>query len=101
MLSDSDFVGYAATVTTCATLFPQIVKVVKTKSGEDLSYTMLLLNTASNILWGTYGILENRLPMIIAGSITLTSALSLLAFKYAYRKTETPLQYIQSTAYIP
>lgn len=94
MLSDSDFVGYAATATTCAFLIPQIVKVVQTKKGDDLSYSMLLLNTASNVLWGTYGIMESRLPMIITGSVTLASSLTLIVLKYAY-KNNAP-QFIQS-----
>lgn len=99
MVSDSVFVGYAATVTTCATLVPQIVKVIKTKECEDLSYLMIFLNLSSNALWMTYGILNDRMPLIVAGAVTLTSAVSLLGLKVFYRKR--PQMFLQSTVYVP
>lgn len=80
-MSASVYVGYAATVTTVTTLFPQIVKVARSGKADDLSYTMIFLNLASSALWCTYGVLEDKMPMIVAGALTAASGLTLLGLK--------------------
>ena len=78
----SVYVGYAATVTTVSTLVPQIVKVVRTRKSDDLAYTMILLNLASSALWCTYGVLEDKMPMVVAGALSSAAGITLLALKW-------------------
>ena len=76
----SEVVGYSATAAVCLTLVPQIAKTIQTKSGKDISYAMLGLNVTASVLFGVYGVMESKLPLIISGCIsTAASFLRLIA----------------------
>ena len=77
----SDVVGYMATISTCATLLPQIHKVIVSKSASDLSYSMIALNLTSDVLWTVYGTLNGKTPLIVTGVITASTAITLAALK--------------------
>ena len=62
-------------------LFPQVLKVLKTKSTKDISREMFLLLTGSILLWLVYGVLLNNIPIIIANFFGLIQALIILFYK--------------------
>ena len=74
----------AATCTTVA-FIPQVVQVVRTRSTHDISLAMYLIFTVGVVGWLTYGWWLNSLPMIIANSITLFLALTVLYYKIKYK----------------
>lgn len=74
-------VGYLATIVSSFILVPQIVKVIKTKKSDDLSYGMIALTMASNGLWGTYGFLNGRVPLVVSGAISMIASVALLCLK--------------------
>lgn len=74
----------AATCTTLAFL-PQVVKTWRSKSAKDLSLGMFLIFFTGVALWLTYGLLIYNLPIILANSVTLLLAGSLLLFKFIYK----------------
>jgi MtN3 and saliva related transmembrane protein len=49
-------------------LFPQVLKILKTKSTKDISREMILILAVSIFLWLVYGILLKNFPIIIANS---------------------------------
>jgi lactoylglutathione lyase len=69
----------AASLTTFAFL-PQAIKTWKTKSTDDLSPTMFLLLSLGVLLWLTYGILINDLPIILANGVTIMLASTILYY---------------------
>ena len=77
-------IGLAAAALGGFSLFPQLLKVLKTRSTKDLSLGMLIAFSTSIFLWLVYGILMNNLPIIIANFFGLIEAFITLLFKIKY-----------------
>ncbi|MDR0890924.1 MAG: hypothetical protein LBM05_02240 [Endomicrobium sp.] len=77
----------ANTLCFCA-IFPQIIKMIKTRSTKDLSLTMLVMYVISNTLLLIYGFLSNSISMAMSnlGLLTLTLLEMYLKFKYDHYK---------------
>jgi MtN3 and saliva related transmembrane protein len=75
----------AATLTTCS-FVPQLTKVWRTKSAEDLSYGMFGAFSVGIALWLIYGLLRDDLPVIIANGITLVLSVTILSLKMRYTR---------------
>jgi MtN3 and saliva related transmembrane protein len=75
--------GIAATFTTCS-FIPQVLRVWRTKHTKDISLLMYTFFTAGVALWLTYGILLGAWPIIVANSITLLLAGTVLALKLRF-----------------
>src|SRR5689334_2935806 len=82
-------VGLTAGVFTAASLFPQLVKILKEKKAEDISVPMLLILMTGLALWIYYGTLIKDLPLILTNSFSLTFNLLIIFFKWKYRNTST------------
>ncbi len=78
-------VGLAAAAITTISLFPQLMKVWKTKSTKDISMETFSLFCGGVFLWFIYGVLLNDLPMIIANSLGFVQGLIILFFKIKYK----------------
>lgn len=78
-------IGLAAAAITVVSLFPQLVKIWKTKSTKDLSLGMFLLFCGGVFLWFVYGILLQDLPIIIANFLGFIQTLIILIFKVKYK----------------
>jgi MtN3 and saliva related transmembrane protein len=74
-------IGLAAAATGGISLFPQVLKVLKTKSTKDISREMILILAVSIFLWLVYGILLKNLPIIIANFFGFIQALIVLFYK--------------------
>lgn len=75
---------FAAAFTTIA-LFPQLLKVWKTKSTKDISLGMFALYCGGVLLWFIYGVNLGNLPIILANSFSFVQAIIILIFKIKYR----------------
>ena len=80
-----NIIGLAAAAMGGISLFPQLLKVLKTKSTKDLSLGMIMLFCTSIFLWLAYGILMKNSPIIIANFFGFIEALIILLFKIKYR----------------
>lgn len=78
-------VGLAAAAITVSSLFPQLVKVLRTKSTKDISLGMFTLFCSGVFLWFVYGILLKDLPIIVANFLGFIQAVVILAFKLKYK----------------
>jgi len=76
-----NIIGLTAAAMGGISLFPQVLKVLKTKSTKDISREMILILAGSIFLWLVYGILLKNLPIIIANFFGLIQALIILFFK--------------------
>ena len=74
-------IGLTAAAMGGISLFPQVLKVLKTKSTKDISRETILLLAGSIFLWLVYGILLKNLPIIIANFFGFIQALIILFFK--------------------
>jgi len=78
-------VGLIAALFTTVSLFPQVIKIYKTKSTRDISTGMFMLFCGGVFLWFIYGVLVNDFPIIIANSLAFIQALVILFFKIKYK----------------
>jgi MtN3 and saliva related transmembrane protein len=79
-----DAIGSVAAVCTTISLVPQILRVWRRKSADDISLTMFLLFSFGVALWLVYGIGLRALPIIAANAVTLVLALIILGMKLHY-----------------
>ena len=77
--------GTAAGTLTTVSFVPQVVRILRTKSADDISYGMFLLFTVGVALWLAYGWVTNDAPVIIANGITLVLAGAIAILKFRYR----------------
>ncbi len=83
-MSAQDWVGgIAATLTTCS-FIPQVWRVWKTRHTGDISLLMYTFFTTGVALWLAYGIMLGAWPVIIANSITLLLAGTVLILKLRF-----------------
>lgn len=75
--------GSAAILTTCS-FIPQVWRVWKTRHTRDISLLMYTLFTTGVALWLAYGIMLGAWPVIIANSITLLLAGTVLVLKLRF-----------------
>ena len=85
----SNLLGMTAGALTTIAFVPQVVKIWRTRSAHDISLWMFLLFNIGLVLWLLYGIVIGALPVIIANSITLGLALTILYFKLRYNESAT------------
>jgi MtN3 and saliva related transmembrane protein len=81
----SQNIGLLAAIFTTIAFVPQVLKIYKTKSVEDISLPMWIIFSFGVFLWFIYGILIMSLPVILANIITLMLSLFILFFKIKYR----------------
>lgn len=81
-----DLIGYFAAIGTTGSFIPQAIKVFKTRSTNDLSLGTYLLFNAGVIFWGTYGVLVNSLPIILANSITFSMSFYILVMIIKHKR---------------
>ncbi len=77
--------GLAAAALTTAAFLPQVIKTWRTRQTRDISLGMFSVLCAGIILWITYGILRDDLPLIIGNGITLVLAGTILVLKLRYK----------------
>ncbi len=79
------WIGITAAVLTTAAFAPQAIQAWRTRSTKDVSLAMFTLMVSGIALWLVYGILISDLPLIVANSITLLLAGSILVAKIRFR----------------
>ncbi len=84
MNSNTTAIGFIAAILTTASFLPQVLKVWRTRSANDVSLVMYLLFLAGVALWLTYGILIESWPVILSNLITLILAGAVLVMKLRF-----------------
>lgn len=74
-------IGYIAGALTTIAFAPQLLRALTTKSTKDVSLMMLLCSTSGMVLWLFHGILVKDPALIVANSISVVLASSLLGLK--------------------
>ena len=81
-----EFVGHVGAFLSSVTFIPQVYKVWKTRSANDLSLTMLLIVFASTVIWLVYAFALMLWPVILANCIVGFLSIMLLYFKMTFKK---------------
>jgi MtN3 and saliva related transmembrane protein len=84
MLTIADWTGTAAAALTTLSFIPQAVRIFRTRHTTDISLGMYTLFTLGVMLWLAYGIELSSWPIIVANSVTLLLAGTVLAMKLKF-----------------
>ena len=76
--------GHVGAFLSSITFIPQVYKVWKTKSVQDLSLAMMFIVASSTLIWLVYGIALMLWPVILANGFIFFLSLLLIYFKFAY-----------------
>jgi MtN3 and saliva related transmembrane protein len=79
-----EWLGFAAAVLTSASFIPQAVMTIRTRDTRGISRGMYILFTVGVAFWLAYGIAIGSMPMILANTVTLALAGTILALKLRY-----------------
>ena len=79
-------IGSGAAFLTMFGFVPQIIKIQKTKSVEDVSLHMLLQFALGMLLWLLYGIHIKDSILIIANAVSFVSLIMAIVLFFKYRE---------------
>lgn len=79
-----EWFGYAAAVLTTSSFIPQAVMTIRSRSTRGISLAMYVIFTLGVGLWLVYGFALQSWPMILANTVTLVLAATILAMKIRF-----------------
>ena len=80
----TDWIGYVAATLTTASFVPQAVLTFRTRDVSGISLGMYSAFTLGVALWLLYGVLIEAWPVVIANTITLALAASILVMRLRF-----------------
>ena len=80
----TDLIGALAATATTVAFLPQVLHTLKTRDTKGISLSMYSVFTAGVFLWLVYGILIVAWPIIVANTLTLILATTILALKFRH-----------------
>ncbi|WP_294307794.1 MULTISPECIES: SemiSWEET transporter [Chryseobacterium] len=83
---DENLLGIIAGVLTSVAMLPQLIKVIRQKNADDLSWGMLMVLISGLSLWVWYGFLKDELPIIISNAFAVIVNVTLLICCMIYKK---------------
>ena len=81
-----EFLGYIAAILTTTAFLPQLIKTIKTKKANDVSFVTLLMFICGVCFWIIYGYEISSVPILIANLITFILNVLILISKIFYSK---------------
>ena len=79
-----ELLGYIGALLTTASFIPQAVMTIRSRDTRGISRDMYIIFTTGVAFWLAYGIAIDSLPMILANTVTLGLAGTVLALKLRY-----------------
>ncbi|MFA5099682.1 MAG: SemiSWEET transporter [Candidatus Omnitrophota bacterium] len=81
-----EIVGFSAALLTSFGFLPQVIKIYKTKSVQDISVLALIQFSIGISLWVLYGVHLRNIVIICANVVTLTVLASAFVLYFRYKK---------------
>lgn len=82
---DENILGTIAGILTSIAAMPQLIKVLKSKNVNDLSWHMLAILITGLSLWVWYGAIKSEWPIIISNGFAVMVNVSLLICYFKFR----------------
>ena len=83
-----DAIGSCAAVCTTVSFLPQLIRVWRRRSADDISLVMFLLFSFGVLCWLVYGIGIGSFPIVAGNAVTLALALAILFLKLRFSRTK-------------
>ena len=84
----TDLLGYVAGALTTIAFVPQAWRTFRTKDVSGISLRMYCIFTLGIAVWLAYGIVLKETPMMVANSVSLVLACTVLGMKLRYGRRE-------------
>lgn len=81
---DPEIIGFVAGGLSSALFIPQIIKILKEKSAEEIALLTCVIGIISSGLWLWFGIEKEHISMIVTNSIACSATAILLVLKLIY-----------------
>jgi len=81
-----NIIGTIAGILTSISMVPQLVKVVKNKDVENISWKMITILLTGVSLWVVYGIMKMEWPIILSNAFSVLVNATLLICYFKYKK---------------
>ena len=78
--------GYVAAFLTTIAFLPQLIRIFKTRSADDVSLTMIVIFIVGLTFWIIYAWETKAIPVLIANIVTLILNCSILTLKLSYKE---------------
>lgn len=78
---DPDYIGHLAGFCTTISFLPQVIRVWKTRSVNDISLGMYALFVFGVFMWLVYALWTHAWPLVLPNLVTLILAGAVLGFK--------------------
>ena len=85
-LTPLDWLGILAGTLITISFVPQLLRIFRTRSVDDISWGTWLVFATGTVLWIVWGVLQQALPVIIASAVTLILAIVILALKWQFSR---------------
>jgi MtN3 and saliva related transmembrane protein len=85
-MESTEYIGIAAGICTSISQLPQLIKIIKEKKADDISYFMLAILITGLAGWVWYGCMKSDLPIILTNSFSVLINLLMVFFTYRYKK---------------
>jgi MtN3 and saliva related transmembrane protein len=82
-------IGYIAGTLTTIAFAPQLIKCFRTESTKDVSLLMLICSTSGMALWLIHGLIQHDNALVIANTISVALASTLLVYKLKNDRSES------------
>ncbi len=83
-MQTSDLLGYTAAFLTTVSFVPQVWRTFRTRDVSGISLRMYSIFTAGIAVWLAYGIVLKEVPMMLANSVSLVLACTVLVMRLRY-----------------
>lgn len=83
---NENVLGIIAGVLTSVSMIPQLIKVIKEKDAENLSWVMITILISGLSLWVWYGFIKDELPIILSNAFAVLVNLTLLICSFIFKK---------------
>lgn len=91
-------VGYIAGTLTTLSFVPQVLRALRTRRTDDISWGWLAIFQCGVVLWLVYGLVLRDWPIILANLVTMSLCGVLIGLKARARKPATKLARAEAAA---
>ena len=86
MPDKTQLIGIIAGICTGISLLPQLIKIIREKKADDISWVMLFILLVGLAGWVWYGILKEDYPIIITNSFSFLVNVAIIFFTVRFQK---------------
>jgi len=84
-MQTATIIGLSASVCTGTSMLPQLIKIIKEKKADDISFIMLGILAAGLALWVAYGFMHKDHIIIASNGFSFLIAVLIILFSIKYK----------------